>query len=249
MNPVVWSCGLGVNSAAIAVGMVIHREAYDLAMFADTGGERPETYAYLRVLNEYVTAHGLPPIMTVWKKNPDETRAKTLEQDCLDRKVLPSLAYGFKSCSDHYKIRPQRAVLKRWQPALDAWAAGRPVTMLVGFDLDESHRQLKSFDTDKIVVRYPLVEWGWGRDECIAHIQAAGLPVPGKSSCFFCPSMRKKEIVALPPDLLSRAIALEQNAELTDLAGLGRNFSWGALAQQQVLPMVETVEQSCACID
>jgi hypothetical protein len=233
----------------MAVGLVEHGESYDLAMFADTGGERPDTYAYLSVLNEYVRAHNFPPIMTVWKKNPDETRAKTLEQDCLDRKALPSLAYGFKSCSDHYKIRPQRAVLNRWKPALDAWAEGRSITMLVGFDIHEAHRRLKSFDTDKIVVRYPLVEWGWGREECIEHIKAAGLPVPGKSSCFFCPSMRKAEIMALQPDLLARAIALEQNADLTDLVGLGRSFSWSNLVKQPSLPFLETIEPICACID
>ena len=44
---------------------------------------------------------------------------------------------------------------------------------------------------------YPLMEWGWDREACIRAIEAAGLPQPGKSSCFFCPSMRAEEIIDL----------------------------------------------------
>ena len=78
---------------------------------------------------------------------------------------------------------------------------------------------------------YPLMEWGWTRDDCIRQIEAAGLPQPGKSSCFFCPSMKPDEITALReqhPDLFRRALALEDNARknLKTVKGLGRNYSW-----------------------
>ena len=63
------------------------------------------------------------------------------------------------------------------------------------------------------------------------HIEDAGLPQPGKSSCFFCPSMRAEEIIYLRdhhPALFRRAIALEDNARpnLKTVQGLGRNYSW-----------------------
>ena len=62
-------------------------------------------------------------------------------------------------------------------------------------------------------------------------LRAAGLPQPGKSSCFFCPSMRAEEIIDLRehyPDLFRRALALEDNARanLKTVQGLGRNYSW-----------------------
>ena len=62
-------------------------------------------------------------------------------------------------------------------------------------------------------------------------IEEAGLPQPGKSSCFFCPSMRAEEIIDLRehyPDLFRRALALEDNARanLKTVQGLGRNYSW-----------------------
>ena len=57
------------------------------------------------------------------------------------------------------------------------------------------------------------------------------MPQPGKSSCFFCPSMRAEEIIDLReqhPDLFRRAIVLEDNARpnLKTVKGLGRNYSW-----------------------
>lgn len=78
---------------------------------------------------------------------------------------------------------------------------------------------------------YPLYVWGWTREECVRVIERAGLPKPGKSSCFFCPSMKKKEIQALwekYPDLFRRAVALEHGSAATNTSvkGLGRNWSW-----------------------
>ena len=76
-----------------------------------------------------------------------------------------------------------------------------------------------------------LMEWGWDRAACQQAIEDAGLLQPGKSSCFFCPSMRAEEIIHLRdhhPDLFRRAIALEDNARpnLKTVQGLGRNYSW-----------------------
>ncbi len=57
------------------------------------------------------------------------------------------------------------------------------------------------------------------------------MPLPGKSSCFFCPSMKRKEIETLKrqyPDLYRRALAIEENAmpHLKTVKGLGRNYAW-----------------------
>jgi hypothetical protein len=78
---------------------------------------------------------------------------------------------------------------------------------------------------------YPLMEWGLDREACQRIIAAAGLPVPLKSSCFFCPAMKKAEIVWLQehhPELLDRALRIEENAQakLTSVKGLGRSFRW-----------------------
>lgn len=69
------------------------------------------------------------------------------------------------------------------------------------------------------------------RAACERSIRDAGLPVPPKSSCFFCPASKKREIVWLRehhPELLERAPAIEANAQpsLTSVVGLGRSFAW-----------------------
>ena len=68
-------------------------------------------------------------------------------------------------------------------------------------------------------------------DNCIRAIQEAGLPLPGKLSCFFCPGMKRDEVEALKrqhPDLYRRALAIEENAmpHLKTVKGLGRNYAW-----------------------
>ena len=99
------------------------------------------------------------------------------------------------------------------------WAAGKRVVKFIGYDAGESYRSDKVLLGDladpKYSKWYPLMEWGWDRAACQRAIDDAGLPQPGKSSCFFCPSMRAEEIIYLRdhhPDLFRRAIALEDNA-------------------------------------
>ena len=120
-------------------------------------------------------------------------------------------------------------------PCRRTWEAGKRVVKFIGYDAGEGYRSDKVLLGDladrKYSKWYPLMEWGWTRDDCIRQIEAAGLPQPGKSSCFFCPSMKPDEITALRdqnPDLFRRALALEDNARknLKTVKGLGRNYSW-----------------------
>jgi hypothetical protein len=225
-KPLVVACyGAGTNSTAFLIGMVERGEPVDAILFADTGGERPETYAYVETFSAWLVAHNYPPITVVTKGG----RPETLEQSLLRLKCLPSVAYGFKTCSQRFKVEPQDKWLNNWAPAKEAWAAGRKVVKIIGYDMDEPHR-VKAYDSKKYENRYPLLEWEWGREECVQAIAAAGLSQPGKSSCFFCPSSTKPEILALRdrhPDLLRRALAIEKNAKLDTVNGLGRRLNWG----------------------
>ena len=145
--------------------------------------------------------------------------------------TLPSMAYGFKRCSLKHKIGPQDKFCNRYPPCRKVWAAGKRVVKFIGYDAGEGYRSDKVLLGDladpKYSKWYPLMEWGWTRDDCIRQIEAAGLPQPGKSSCFFCPSMRAEEIIRLRdhhPDLFRRAIALEDNAR----PNLKRSRAWAA---------------------
>ena len=230
------SYGAGTNSTAMLVGLYERGERPDLILFADTGGERPETNKHLEAVSKWCVSVVFPEIEIVSAPNV------SLEEDCAKRGALPSVAYGFKTCSQRWKKQPQDKYLNQH--------GMKDATRLIGIDMDET-RRAKDYPN----VRYPLIEWGWGRDECVEAITRAGLPQPGKSACFFCPSSKPREILALKrdhPDLFARAVAMERNAELTHIKGLGRNFSWEELVkwnEAQIDMFNNPIESPCGCYD
>lgn len=50
-QPLVVAYGMGVDSTAVLVGLQQRGIRPDLILFADTGDEKPATYAYLPVIN------------------------------------------------------------------------------------------------------------------------------------------------------------------------------------------------------
>jgi hypothetical protein len=242
--------GGGTNSTALLIECVNRRIPIELILFADTGGEKPHTYKHLKTFSKWCKANGLPEITTVQQVNQYGT-AITLEQICLNKHVLPSLAYGFKTCSQKHKRHPQDKFVNNWPPAKAAWKAGEKVTKLIGFDYGEERRATMTEDK-KYLYRYPLIEWEMGREDCIQTIIDAGLPVPGKSSCFFCPASRLDEIKHLKetyPDLWQRALEMEANAELTSVKGLGRRFNWAKIAETRLDDIPLPPEMECGCYD
>ncbi len=238
-GPLVMAYGLGVNSTAVLVEFARRGIRPDLILFADTGGEKPETYAYLEVIGPFLATTQFPPV-TVVRYQPRTAPYTTLEQQCLHTGTLPSIAYGRRSCSIKYKKTPQERFVSRWTPARVAWSGGRKVVKVIGFDAGEIRRinrgQARKKDPrEERQYHYwhPLFDWGWHRQDCIEAIRKAGLPVPMKSACFFCAASKKTEIVWLQqhhPELLDRALALEENAQakLRSVKGLGRSFRWEA---------------------
>lgn len=225
--PVVVAFGGGTNSTAMLVGLHERQERPDLILFADTGGEKPHTYEHVTEVNAWCEKVGFPPIQTVQTVDR-EGASYTLEERCLKNKMLPSIAYGFKACSEKHKRRPQDKFVGSWEVAKRAWESGLKVVKLIGYDADEERRASIQAD-DRYTYRYPLIEWDWDRNACLLAIERAGIEQPGKSACFFCPSSKKDEILDLArryPGLMDRAIAMEDNAELTSIQGLGRSFSW-----------------------
>ena len=250
MQTKIVSYGAGTNSTAMLVGLHERGERPDLILFADTGGERPETYAHRDTVSDWCESVGFPRVVTVRKGGREET----LEENCIRMNMLPSIAYGFKSCSHKYKIEAQEKYANNNDQCRATWAAGERVLKMIGYDADETHRA-KIPEDKKYTYRYPLVEWDWGREECIEAIARAGLPQPGKSACFFCPSSKPQEILQLGrthPELLQRALAMEANAELTSVKGLGRSFAWADLvrfSEAQLDMFQHTPEIPCGCFD
>lgn len=220
-SPLSVAYGLGVDSTAMLVGYHQRGIRPDLVIFSDVGAEREATYAYLPVINAWLRSVGFPEVTVV------QYRAKnfkhwpayhTIEENILTNVSLPAIAYGGHSCSSKWKISAQDDYLEAWQPAREAWSAGLPVLRAVGFE-DSPHEHKRSqrcatfavqdLDGEKYRAVFPLQEWGWDRARCIAEIKAAGLPVPTKSSCYFCTAMKTWEVDELTREKHMRLVILE----------------------------------------
>lgn len=238
--------GGGVNSTALLVGLHERGERPDAIVFADTGGERPETYKHLDAVRDWCRKVGFPDLVTVRATYQGEV--ETLEGNCHRIGALPSLAYGFKKCSQKFKHAPSDKWCRNAFPKGD-------IVKLIGFDTDESHRADRApARRDRFVFRYPLLEWGWSRADCVTAIKRSELEVPGKSSCFFCPAMTVREIRALPCDLKARALAIEDAAKPNlrpgGVVGLGRRFSWRTLLESDAAQGdLFTPPEACECYD
>ena len=260
MSSVIVSYGGGTNSAALLVGLHERGERCDHIVFCDTGSEKPHTYEHIAEVSAWCLTVGFPAITTIKGSQPMQIKDGSLEAECVRLGALPSKAMGFGACSQKWKVDPFR----KW---VRAQSFSEKPTRLVGFDADEPHRRdrAESYDDADCIRRYPLIEWGWGRDECVEAIARSGLSQPGKSACFFCPSSKKHEILELReryPDLLNRALAMEARALAGEGQapafrgkGLGRYFSWSEFLKThdagdpQLELFAATVEVDCGCYD
>ncbi|MCH8969532.1 MAG: phosphoadenosine phosphosulfate reductase [Planctomycetes bacterium] len=240
-QPICVCLGLGVDSVAMLVGMEQRGIRPDLITFADTGGEKPATYLYAPILRQWLRDVDFPQFQTCRYVPPIATY-RTLYENCERHETIPSLAFGRKACSLKWKRDAQEPLRKRLPENVQAWSAGRKVIKCIGFDATERRRTYAAVgkELDEYDYSYPLQDWGWTRDHCKRVIADAGLPVPVKSACFFCPAMKKAEIHELrrtDPDLYEKAIALETGyregkhwrGDAATTQGLGRRFAWATL--------------------
>ena len=235
--PLIVSCGLGVDSVAMIVELHARGVPIAAILFADTGSEKPETLAYLPLLNAWLRDRNLPRVEVV-KYRQNHGRYDSLGGNCLANSMLPSLAYGRRGCSGKWKHQPLDshvlgATRGLWKDAglpvaLEARLRGLPIYRAIGYDAGpKDSRRPAIADDDRFRYVYPLREFGLDRPDCIAAIIRAGLPVPIKSACFFCPASKPAELIwlhAVHPDLFLQAMLMEEKArpKLDTVEGLWR---------------------------
>jgi hypothetical protein len=253
-RPLVVNYGGGVDSTALLVEMARRGIVPDLILFADTGSEKPETYEFVARFSDWLVSRGMPAVTVVRraKSKPSKTGSgyTTIEGNCLQNSTLPSLAFRRKSCSLKWKAEPMDKFLGTWAPAVAAWARGEKVTKLIGYDCGpaDSRRAVDRLGDDSFTFRYPLREWGWDRERCLAEIRAEGLEPPMKSACFMCPASKPDELkwlAATHPELWLRAVQMEDKAKptLKTIGGLWgkatktKPASWREFGEQNGLPL------------
>lgn len=228
LDPLVQSYGMGVDSTAVLIGWHQRGIRPDAIFFSDPGSEHPETYAYRPIIDAWLAEVGFPAITEVryQVQRPKNGPYATIEENCLVNKTLPSLAFGRKACSQKWKGAVIDRHVRRMFTA--HITGGGKVTRAIGYDAGPCDMRRGGVQTrGPWTWTYPLREWGWDRERCEREIADAGLPIPHKSACWFCPSTKPAELLQLArrhPDLARRAVALEDLARpsLRKIEGL-----WG----------------------
>lgn len=185
------------------------------ALFANTGddSEHPATLKFVRetavpwakergvdIIELQTTKNGQPT--TIWNEimKPESKRM-----------LIP--VYGdinmplARSCTVDFKIK----TVGRWVKANGA-KKDDPAQVAIGISTDEIQRAGRGKEEHAQQRVYPLLTLGLDRGKCIQLISQAGLPVPPKSSCFFCPFHRPQvwaEMRRDEPELFEKAQQLE----------------------------------------
>lgn len=222
---------MGLDSTAMIIEWVARGQRLDVVLTADTGAERPETYAFLPIFQQWMDDHGIEHhvVRYVPKRFKHWPPYFTILENCLTNATLPSISFGRHSCSLKWKVQPQDKWMSAWPPAKAVWKRGERVIKLIGYDSSPAdtrrYAQRVGAACDPLYqFRYPLREWGWDRTRCAARIRAEGLPVPLKSSCFICTAMKPDEILSLPAWSLRLIVRIEARAasRLRTVEGLWR---------------------------
>jgi 3'-phosphoadenosine 5'-phosphosulfate sulfotransferase (PAPS reductase)/FAD synthetase len=193
------SYGGGLNSTALLVFLINNDYPLDEVIFADTGGEVPETYEYLKIIDSYLQGHNTPFRIV-------RSRNGTLYDCCKRRRVIPSQIWRWSTRD--YKITPIQAYYR----SLKAH-----ITQYLGIAYEERNR-MKKARVAYVKNVFPLVDNKLSREDCIDIIMLADvdLPMPVRSGCFFCPFnsiSRWTEIFQKHKNLFLKAMELEENSK------------------------------------
>jgi 3'-phosphoadenosine 5'-phosphosulfate sulfotransferase (PAPS reductase)/FAD synthetase len=217
-SPRAFSYGGGTQSTAALVLAAEARLDFQTFLFANVGedSELPATLRYLReIAMPYADMHGIE-LVEVRKLTRDGTPQTLLQRiDGSSRSIPipvrmgPGGAPGNRTCTAEFKIRVIEKELRRRGATKDAKAI-----VGIGISTDEPGRVGSEVDhrTQYQLRRYPLYEAGLSRADCQRVIQAAGLPLPPRSACWFCPFHSAEEwrrLARREPALFEKACRLE----------------------------------------
>lgn len=197
-----FSFGGGVQSVAALVLAATGRIKFPTFLFANVGAdsEHPATLAYLEnYAKPYAAAHGIELIelhRTCRDGTPETLYGRLTREGSRSLPIPARMSNGKpgkRACTADFKIR----VIGKWLKAHGA-NAENPATVGVGISLDESQRANTRRAEPHEQLVYPLLDTPVGcgtgeylrRTDCHRIITEAGLPIPHKSACWFCPYHR-----------------------------------------------------------
>jgi len=190
---VIISLGAGVQSSTMAL-MAAKGELPkpDCAIFADTGYEPKNVYAYLELLKNILPF----PILKVNNGNIKEDIVEYINNG----KRMPNPPFFTKDkttgkkgmlmrqCTTDYKINPIRKKIRELCGVEKGkhFPKDKYVEQWIGISMDEIMRMKPARDK-YILNTHPLIEMKMSRQDCINWMKKNEFPLPEKSACVFCP--------------------------------------------------------------
>ncbi len=233
----VFSYGGGVQSTAALVLAAQGKIDFPTFLFANVGddSEHPATLRYVReVALPYAERQGIrleelrrQPQRGVYKGQAETLYGRLMREGSrslpIPLRMSETGAPGTRSCTADFKIK----VLSRRCKELGATPEA-PAAVGLGISLDEFHRARTDSGEPVQVLEYPLIALRLSRQDCMNLIERAGVEVPPKSSCWFCPyhtrrywqHMRDNE-----PGLFWKSVGLERTLN-ERRAMLGKDPVW-----------------------
>jgi hypothetical protein len=215
------SLGAGVQSSTLAlmaakgIGPIP-----DCAIFADTHHEPKAVYDWLDWLEPelpfpvYRVSHG-----DLWKSASTPRKTRDGERTYISTGIPVYLAeglrkgIGMRQCTRTFKIEPiERKVRALLGMSRVRHNSGVLAEMLIGISTDEADR-MKPSRKPWIQSRWPLIDMGMSRADCLAWMQQQGHPEPPRSACVFCPFRDDDSWLALTPEEMASAIEQEQELQ------------------------------------
>jgi len=186
------SLGAGVQSSCMAL-MAAKGELTpmpDCAIFADTGAEPKHVYEQLEFIGKNVPF----PVYQVMQGDGLETAIiKSIEGTRFAGAPFfcesPSGGGMLKrQCTYDYKIKPVEQKIRQLNGLSKGERAPKDLaaSLWMGISMDEIVR-MKPSRTNWIIHRWPLIEAGMYRYDCLRWMTDNGHPEPKKSACYFCP--------------------------------------------------------------
>lgn len=220
----VLSLGGGVQSSVMA--LMASQGAFDrvpdCAIFADTRWEPPSVYEHVEWLRGRLSF----PFYIVDNGRSLREDVKALTSHSGHRSYVDIPLYlkgrdgegdgiGRRQCTENYKVKPIRRRVREMlglRPRQRV-SAGTTVEMWLGISTDEAIRMKTSRDR-WVKNRYPLIEAGMSRKDCVEWWNARYDQPLERSACVACPFQSRHRWVETKrrwPELFAEAVEIDAN--------------------------------------
>ena len=193
---------LGAGRHSTAAFIKFH-SCYDAVVYSETGSEHKETYHYIETVLKPLAKKYNVPFVTVSAKNS--------VFDAAIHHRMPVHFFMQRQCTIRHKILPMFRWIRAQKPRPNK---KNPCVVDLGITKDEyTKRAGADYKQQYATKNYPLVDANITGEDCKAIIRQAGIPMPVKSACEFCPFAGPKNMrdwAAREPDKFQMLVAAEK---------------------------------------